>query len=121
MIALSEQAGFGKSKDDGARVTVLKEKAAAALEDALTDDQRAESFETEVYGAARRSILKLIHVGGCDRNYDAPCPAGWDLQGGVCSPPESYTGVCAPRAHGSSSRELKEEFAWCVRHRPVCL
>lgn len=98
--------------NEAALLKSLEEYGKAGLADDLNEEKTQIDLEKAAYAVVHLRVLKAMYSGGCPRSFSG-CPADWTAttSEGMCTPPESYEGVCGPFSAelGPSS---KEEVAW---------
>lgn len=92
--------------DEAAALAKLESDGKKTLEGDVASEAAATEAAEAAYAAASEQAAKLLHAGGCPRDYSGSCPSGWSEAGGACEPAGNYNGPCAAGAVGN-----KEEFA----------
>jgi len=89
----------------------LEDYGEAGLTDDLNEEKAQVDLEKAAYAAVHLRLLKLKYSGGCPRTFSG-CPIEWSATSeGMCTPPESYEGVCGAFS-AELSPSLKEDVAW---------
>merc|ERR1711998_629605 len=79
--------------------------------EALERNQALAALQEDAYQAAMQVVVKLMHVGGCPRDYTALCPKGWtEAANGDCLPPAGSS-LCGRTRMASMTAVEKEQFA----------
>jgi len=103
----------------------MEDRASSSLQADLAEAEEESALYQAAYIAARVRVLKSMFSGGCARDFQTSCPAGWVENDGVCSPPDTYEGRCGDVASSELSNAAdKESFSWKCRAewpcRPAC-
>eukprot|EP00929_Paragymnodinium_shiwhaense_P101997 TRINITY_DN65195_c0_g1_i1.p1 TRINITY_DN65195_c0_g1~~TRINITY_DN65195_c0_g1_i1.p1 ORF type:complete len:257 (-),score=22.50 TRINITY_DN65195_c0_g1_i1:376-1146(-) len=92
------------------------------------NDQLNQDVKAPINPALKKAIQKANQImthrhqedSLCQRNYEAPCPDGWDLTGKKCVAPISYNGGCrrTQSFEGATAKEKSDFAADCKASWP---
>lgn len=83
-----------------------------ALKEAVERQLALESLQKDAFAAASQVVLKIMHAGGCVRDYSQLCPKDWKQAGdSSCMPPSFPSALCGRTDLSKFSADEKEAFA----------
>lgn len=81
------------------------------LKEAVERQLALESLQKDAFLAASQVVLKIMHTGGCIRDYSQFCPKDWKKAGDSSCVPPSSPSLCARTDLAKYSAGEKEAFA----------
>merc|ERR1712224_1157065 len=99
-----------QAQDSSSAINSALESGTRQITEGVVSDLQLEQMVAGAYIKVHERVKKMLHNGGCARDYSG-CPAGWAADGGSCTPGPGYNGFCG-KFPSSAGVQLKETIAW---------
>ena len=97
--------------DESANMNKAIAAATSRLSEAVASEMSLDALRKDAFITAHVAARKLLHVGGCARDYSG-CPAGFTESAGGCAPGSTYGGFCGAFNPSGMSTAAKNDWAW---------